>query len=96
MPAMAASCLAVRVHGMAGDEYQQEAGGPIGLTATATAQRCSTSSTACCTHNCPAAACAALLSMEILFLQKSSLGKMTCSSGGKISCIDRRKPMYTG
>lgn len=41
MPAMAACCLAVRVHGMAGDEYQQEAGGPIGLTATATAQRCS-------------------------------------------------------
>lgn len=41
MPAMEASCLAVRVHGMAGDEYQQEAGGPIGLTASATAQRCS-------------------------------------------------------
>ncbi|WP_287881661.1 NAD(P)H-hydrate dehydratase [Aquitalea sp.] len=41
MPAMAACCLAVRVHGMAGDEYQQETGGPIGLTATATAHRCS-------------------------------------------------------
>jgi hypothetical protein len=41
MPALAASCLAVRVHGLAGDEYQQEAGGPIGLTASATALRCS-------------------------------------------------------
>lgn len=41
LPAMAASCLAVRVHGMAGDEYQQQAGGPIGLSASATALRCS-------------------------------------------------------
>ena len=41
MPALAASCLAVRVHGMAGDHYQQEAGGPIGLTASATALCCS-------------------------------------------------------
>lgn len=41
MPALAASCLAVRVHGLAGDQYQQEAGGPIGLTASATALRCS-------------------------------------------------------
>ena len=36
---MAAS-LAVRVHGMAGDDYQREAGGPIGLSASATALRC--------------------------------------------------------
>jgi len=41
MSALAASCLAVRVHGLAGDQYQQEAGGPIGLTASATALRCS-------------------------------------------------------
>ncbi|NWK77003.1 NAD(P)H-hydrate dehydratase [Aquitalea sp. LB_tupeE] len=41
MPALAASCLAVRAHGLAGDQYQQEAGGPIGLTASVTALRCS-------------------------------------------------------
>ncbi|RQO76269.1 bifunctional ADP-dependent NAD(P)H-hydrate dehydratase/NAD(P)H-hydrate epimerase [Aquitalea sp. FJL05] len=41
MDARAASSLAARVHGLAGDEYQQQAGGPIGLTASATSQRCS-------------------------------------------------------
>lgn len=41
MEAHAASGLAARVHGLAGDEYQQQAGGPIGLTASATSQRCS-------------------------------------------------------
>jgi len=41
MTPVEASCLAARVHGLAGDEYQQQAGGPIGLSASLTAQRCS-------------------------------------------------------
>lgn len=41
MAARAATSLAARIHGLAGDEYQQQAGGPIGLTASATSQRCS-------------------------------------------------------
>ncbi|OHX13282.1 bifunctional ADP-dependent (S)-NAD(P)H-hydrate dehydratase/NAD(P)H-hydrate epimerase [Chromobacterium sphagni] len=41
LPAFDATALAVHLHGLAGDDYQQESGGPIGLTASATAIRIS-------------------------------------------------------
>ncbi|WP_434633912.1 NAD(P)H-hydrate dehydratase [Chromobacterium sp. CV08] len=39
LPAFDAASLAVRLHGLAGDGYRREAGGPIGLTASATTER---------------------------------------------------------
>ncbi|AUH50202.1 bifunctional ADP-dependent NAD(P)H-hydrate dehydratase/NAD(P)H-hydrate epimerase [Chromobacterium sp. ATCC 53434] len=39
LPAFDAASLAVRLHGLAGDDYRREAGGPIGLTASATVER---------------------------------------------------------
>ncbi|WP_084637710.1 NAD(P)H-hydrate dehydratase [Paludibacterium yongneupense] len=39
MDAWSAACLSVFVHGLAGDDFQREQGGAIGLTASETAQR---------------------------------------------------------
>ncbi|POZ60010.1 NAD(P)H-hydrate dehydratase [Chromobacterium alticapitis] len=39
LPAFDAAALAAHLHGLAGDDYQRETGGPIGLTASATAER---------------------------------------------------------
>ena len=41
LSAIDAASLAVKIHGMAGDAYEQEQGGPIGLTASETTHRCS-------------------------------------------------------
>ncbi|KIA80094.1 carbohydrate kinase [Chromobacterium piscinae] len=41
LPAFEAAALAVCLHGLAGDDYRLEAGGPIGLAASATTERIS-------------------------------------------------------